>query len=57
MTWRYTKAGKEVGRPNSEYGFCVEGPLTVEDWKKILGAILEEMVEQAKREASDSSSR
>lgn len=51
MTWRYTQAGKEHGRPDSERGFCVEGPLTVEDWKKILEDIIEEMVEQAKKEA------
>jgi len=31
----------------------VEGPLTSEDWKMILEDIVEEMVEQAKREAAD----
>lgn len=51
MTWRYTQAGKEMSRPDSEHGFCVEGPLTVEDWKHVLEDIIEEMVEQAKREA------
>jgi hypothetical protein len=52
MTWRYTKAGKELGRPNSEHGLSVDGPLTVADWKVIVADILDEMVEQARREAS-----
>jgi hypothetical protein len=51
MTWRYTQAGKEMSRPDSEHGFCVEGPVTVEDWKGILEDIVVEMCEQAKREA------
>jgi hypothetical protein len=51
MIWRYTQAGKEMRRPDSEHGFYVEGPLTVEDWKKILEDVVEEMCEQAKREA------
>ena len=54
MTWRYTKAGNPIeAAPDSEYGFHVEGPLTVEDWKMILQDIVEEMVEQAKREAQE----
>lgn len=53
MTWRYTKAGKEQGRPDSEAGVYVEGPLTVEDWKNLLQDIVEEMAEQAKREAKE----
>jgi hypothetical protein len=52
MTWRYSVAGKEIGHPDSEHGLYVEGPLTVEDWKNILQDIIEEMVEQAKREAA-----
>jgi hypothetical protein len=36
MAWRYTRAGKEFDRPNSETGLHVEGPLTVEDWKTII---------------------
>jgi hypothetical protein len=50
MTWRYTKAGKPMSRPNSENGFHVDGPLTVEDWRTILNDILDEMIEQGKRE-------
>jgi len=53
VTWRYSQAGKEIGRPDSERGLYVEGPLTVEDWKLILQDIIEEMVEQAKREAKE----
>lgn len=53
MTWRYTKAGKPISRPDSKSGLCVDGPLTVEDWRAILGDILDEMVEQAKREAEE----
>jgi hypothetical protein len=51
MAWRYTRAGKEISRPDSEYGLHVEGPLTADDWKVILQDIADEMVEQAKREA------
>lgn len=51
MAWRYTAAGREVSRPDSERGFSVEGPLTAEDWKAILQDVAEEMVEQARREA------
>jgi hypothetical protein len=51
MAWRYTQAGREVGRPSSEHGFHVEGPLTSEDWKGIIHDIVEEMVEQAKLES------
>lgn len=54
MAWRYTKAGAEVSRPSSEHGIHVDGPLTVEDWKAILGDIVEEIAEQAKREAKES---
>jgi hypothetical protein len=53
VTWRYTQAGKEMGRPDSERGLHVEGPLTAEDWKNILQDVVEEMVEQARREGSD----
>jgi hypothetical protein len=53
MAWRYSACGKPIGRPNSEHGFSVEGPLTVEDWKNILEDIVAEMVEQAKREAQE----
>lgn len=52
MAWRYSKAGKSIGRPSSEDGFYADGPLTVEDWKAILEDIVNEMVEQAKREAA-----
>jgi hypothetical protein len=55
MTWRYTQAGMSMGRPSSEDGLHVEGPLTVEDWRLILQDIVEEMVEQAKREAAEAS--
>jgi hypothetical protein len=55
VTWRHSQAGKEIGRPDSERGLCVEGPLTVEDWKLILQDIIEEMTEQAKREGRDQS--
>jgi hypothetical protein len=51
MSWRYSKAGKTMSRPDSESGVYIEGPLTVEDWKLILEDIVNEMVEQAKREA------
>jgi hypothetical protein len=50
MAWRYSKCGKEIGRPDSERGLYVEGPLTAEDWKVVLQDILDEMLEQAKRE-------
>lgn len=49
--WRKTEAGVEYGRPSSERGIFVEGPLTVEDWKVILQDIVEEMTDQARREA------
>ncbi len=57
MAWRYTKAGKEMSRPDSEAGFSVEGPLTAEDWKAILQDVADEMVEQAKREAEAEAGR
>jgi len=53
MSWRYSEAGKEIGRPSSEFGLCVEGPLTVEDWKSIMYDILEEMIAQATARTSD----
>lgn len=53
MTWRYSKAGKEMGCPSSEYGLYLEGPLTVDDWKNVLANIVEEMAEQVKREARE----
>jgi|HubBroStandDraft_2_1064218.scaffolds.fasta_scaffold321283_3 hypothetical protein len=51
MAWRRTQYGKEMPRPNSETGIHVEGPLTSEDWKMLLEDIVDEMIEQAKREA------
>jgi hypothetical protein len=51
--WRYTKAGKDMMRPDSQEGIFISGPLTVEDWKVIVEGILEEMIEQAKREAKE----
>jgi hypothetical protein len=50
MTWRYTKAGKVMDRPDSEVGLYIEGPLTVEDWKVVLQDIVDELAEQARRE-------
>jgi hypothetical protein len=50
MAWRYTRAGKEFDRPNSETGLHVEGPLTVEDWKTIIVDILDEIENQTKRD-------
>jgi len=50
MAWRYTKAGKEMSRPDSERGVFVEGPLRSEDWMALIEAMIEEMVEQTKRE-------
>jgi hypothetical protein len=57
MAWAYTEAGNEISCPSSEAGFSVNGPLTVEDWKKILDYIVEEIVEQAKREAREGAER
>jgi hypothetical protein len=51
MAWKYSKAGRVIGRPDSEGGLYIEGPPTVEDWKSILEDIVDEMVKQAKREA------
>ena len=51
MAWRYSEAGNAIGCPSSEHGLHVDGPLTVEDWKTILADIVQEMCEQAKREA------
>lgn len=42
-----------MGRTSSEDGLHVEGPLRVSDWKNILEDIVEEMIEQAKREAEE----
>jgi hypothetical protein len=50
MAWRYTKAGKVMDSPDSETGLYIEGPLTVEDWKTVLQDIVDELVEQARRE-------
>jgi hypothetical protein len=52
MTWRYSKAHKEIERPDSVRGFHVEGPLTADDWRAIAGDIMVEMVDQAKRETA-----
>lgn len=48
MTWRYTTSGREMSRPDSEYGIHVGGPLAVEDCKAILGDIVDEIADQAK---------
>jgi hypothetical protein len=53
--WRQTDAGREYSRVSSEYGVHIDGPLTVDDWKKILEDIVDEIAEQAKREASEGS--
>jgi hypothetical protein len=55
MAWAYTEAGKEISRPDSEYGMHVEGPITAADWKVILEGVLEELIEQMKREAREGS--
>jgi hypothetical protein len=55
MAWAYTESGAEMSRPDSEHGLHVDGPLTASDWKKLVGYILEEMVEQAKREGREGS--
>jgi hypothetical protein len=57
MPWRYTKAGQEMDRPTSDVGIFVQGPLTVEDWRNILEGIVDEIVEQAQREAREEASR
>lgn len=57
MTWRYTKAGREMPRPSSEHGLFIEGPLTSEDWKAVLEDVAQEMIEQAKREATEQAKR
>jgi hypothetical protein len=53
MAWRYSKAGKEISRPDSEHGLYIEGPLTTEDWRGILDDIIDEMIAQAQREARE----
>jgi hypothetical protein len=53
MAWKYTKAGRPIDRPDSQRGFWVEGPLTADDWREIVDGILEELIDQAKREASE----
>ncbi len=53
MTWRHTKAGNPIDRPSSERGFHVEGPLQASDWALILEDIIDEMIDQAKREAKE----
>jgi hypothetical protein len=53
MGWAYTQAGKEIPCPDSERGLHVEGPLNSEDWRMILGFIVEELIEQSKREERD----
>jgi|HubBroStandDraft_6_1064221.scaffolds.fasta_scaffold1271355_3 hypothetical protein len=52
MTWRYSKAKKEIPRPDSEHGLHVDGPLTASDWRMILADVAEEMTEQARREGA-----
>jgi hypothetical protein len=47
MAFAYTKAGKEVERPSSVNGFYVEGPLTAQDWREIVGWIVDEAIRQA----------
>jgi hypothetical protein len=48
MAFAYTKARKEIDRPSSTHGFYVEGPLTSEDWREIIGYIMAEAIEQAR---------
>jgi hypothetical protein len=50
MTWAYSDAGESMERPSAERGIYIRGPLSVADMTLILQAIVEEIVEQAKRE-------
>ncbi len=49
MSWGRTDAGKEYGRPNSEEGIHVDGPLTLDDWRTVLQGVVEAMLEHAER--------
>ena len=49
--WAKTEAGCEYGRPSAENGVYVDGPLTAEDLKVLLGYIADAYAEQAKKEA------
>ncbi len=53
MAWRYTQAGKGYSRPSAEDGIDIDGPLTVEDLKVILGDLADVIAEQAKKEAQE----
>ena len=49
--WRKTVTGHEYSCPSRETGIHIDGPLSAEDLKEIIGDLLNELVEQTKREA------
>ena len=51
MVWRHTSDGREMERPGAD-GIHVDGPLSSEDLKYVIEALVEELVEQSKREAT-----
>ena len=53
MAWRYGSQGQWMSRPSAERGIYIDGPLSVDDMKAIVEALVEEIVEQAKREIGD----
>jgi hypothetical protein len=51
MAWAYKSDRSEMERPDRVSGIHIDGPLTVEDLKVIIEALVEELVSQAMHEA------
>ncbi len=52
MTWRFSQNGQEMARPTAD-GIHIDGPLTADDLKEVIAALVEELVEQAKKESRE----
>jgi len=50
--WRKTDAGHEYSCPG-EHGVYVEGPLTADDLKHIIGDLVEALADLARREGKE----
>lgn len=51
--WRYSTNGQEMSRPRRE-GIYINGPLSVEDLKEIIGDLIDEIADMVKEEAEKS---
>jgi hypothetical protein len=51
MAYRYLTDGREMDQPSAENGIYIEGPLSAEDLRVIIGDLVQELCRQVERES------